>query len=668
MVALGQTVLWDEPTKAVLLAPLREVGYPAPFWIGVMDTDYFSKSPTGHPGQDEFEILPHNDHNTRDLWVATGELSQLFGSETIPTREKLTAYGAQVEKVARTSPEGRDAFLNRITEAWGWRGLVFTGSRRLLAAEVPLKAVLPRLMELLHWGLEASLESLLGPSPEKSRQWADQFLQKVQNFAQAYPEAKLTDLYLHLAELLLQSLTQAPLEGVKIGLSSGLFRFNRETCRSPRFSLLQRFLSPSTRSLYCESYNEAVAGSEIYTLDKFGPGALPFDVVIPGYGRGTLCLLPGKIVIAGDEPLYLKTRRDVLNVCDLAEILEQNLGQEIALVGKAIVLIAMMASEFIVVLNELGSSYVWRTRKMALAFAQRGVPFPLYPILRLRYPTWDVVGHSQALFRLPPHLARAFGKEEITSEEFARSWRQVRQSQQQRLLQLKEARSPWDLIQLLANWMPEEWSAKKEQYAQSRQRILQLRKRLQALKDEIHRLFWEIKALKAESEAIAREKGRDWRALVMPLREQLLELEAQKRSHTPEAEALRREIQRHQERRKLFDEKWQALHQQIRVYSAQIQKLREECRRLLSDPQMRADREQMKTLDLEAHRIKVELIRDALLTVEGLERTHYRPSAWWFLLTTPNCEWFQEIARRTEAYLEPLSTLEPSRCKCQCGS
>ena len=38
----------------------------------------------------------HNDGTTHDLWVATGELSMLFGSETVITRERLRECGVEV--------------------------------------------------------------------------------------------------------------------------------------------------------------------------------------------------------------------------------------------------------------------------------------------------------------------------------------------------------------------------------------------------------------------------------------------------------------------------------------------------------------------------------------------------------------------------------------------
>ena len=88
--ALGQTALWDEPTKAALRVALDTVWPEAEMIAAAHDTDYFAKLP-GHRTSPEskFSLVLHDDAKTRGLWSAAGEMSQLFGSEDVPTRHLL---------------------------------------------------------------------------------------------------------------------------------------------------------------------------------------------------------------------------------------------------------------------------------------------------------------------------------------------------------------------------------------------------------------------------------------------------------------------------------------------------------------------------------------------------------------------------------------------------
>ena len=117
LLALGQTPLWDEPMKAIIAA-----GAPRPIFIGIHDLDYFSRARAPLPGP-AWRILPRNDGTTRDVWIAAGEISALFGAEVWPSRQALAEAGVRLDRVLPDGPR-RQEMLDRLTEAWGWRGIV----------------------------------------------------------------------------------------------------------------------------------------------------------------------------------------------------------------------------------------------------------------------------------------------------------------------------------------------------------------------------------------------------------------------------------------------------------------------------------------------------------------------------------------------------------------
>ncbi|MBL8040096.1 MAG: hypothetical protein JNM04_01990, partial [Chthonomonas sp.] len=101
--ALGQTILWDEPMKAGVIDALQQHGFERPFIAGIHDTDYFAKHP-GATQQKGYQALAHNDTTTQALWSAAAEFSALFGSETVIRREWLQEAGIRLSRIARERP------------------------------------------------------------------------------------------------------------------------------------------------------------------------------------------------------------------------------------------------------------------------------------------------------------------------------------------------------------------------------------------------------------------------------------------------------------------------------------------------------------------------------------------------------------------------------------
>ena len=55
-----------------------------------------------------------------------------------------------------------------------------------------------------------------------------------------------------------------------------------------------------------------------------------------------------------------------------------------------------------------------------------------------------------------------------------------------------------------------------------------------------------------------------------------------------------------------------------------------------------------------AEKARLELVRNALLSVEGLPHADLRPSAWWFPALDPTGKWFERVRRTATFRLEGL--------------
>ncbi|NLH99863.1 MAG: hypothetical protein GX446_10295 [Chthonomonadales bacterium] len=628
--ALGQTVWWDEPMKAVLRVLLDEADIGGHMVLGVHDTDYFAKAHTRLSGDKRFELLPHNDGATKDLWSAAGEISALFGSECFPTRHTFTRHGIPFNLVAAKHGERRQAFIDEVTCAWGWRGLVYTAATDTIVSELRLRDVAPGIRHMLEWGFDGTVDAIDSPDVrEQAQRIGADLIAECCEGCRSHPEATLTHLYQRMYPRLLSLVMGRSMHDYSVTSTSELLRFAPDTCHRPRFGFVDLFLNPATRRLAADAYNDAVSGSDIYTLDKFGLGALPFDLVVPGHGRGTLRVTLRAVHIETRNPIRIRLERPIESVADLAAVLTRHLGSDLVLVGKAVALISMLAREFVFVFNEAGSLYVHRTREMNNALRSRGVSVPAYPIVRLHYQTWDSAAEVDTVVRLPEPFRIPFGAQALPMSTVASRWRAVSQEQQQLLDELADIRSTRALLTFLEQREPTRW----------------IRSR-----DEYDRLLAELRAAHDATQSLARETA-DLHAELRQIKAELPRREAEKSAHFRSVKDWNAE---ERNRRAALSGAVTSLLERRRTILRRLRDLRAMRRNAERSDAVIGIRNRLREITLQAEEARLRIVRDAILVTEGMEHTDHRPTAWWLPMVDPSGAWFRRIVETTRAYLEPL--------------
>ena len=417
--------------------------------------------------------------------------------------------------------------------------------------------------------------------------------------------------------------------------STSLFQFNRETCTLPRFGFIELFLRRETRLVARTAYDKSVGGLGMYPLEAFGPGAIPFDLVIPGVGRGTIRVAPAALIIeTAPVEIFIPTPRRIETLQQLAEVTEAQLGHGVVLVGKAITLANMIAAEHLVVFHETASAYTSATQAMNSHLAAHGLPQTLYPIVRLTYPTWDALASVSeiSVFRLPPHLAATFGTETITAPELAARWHDVSEKCRRILSESRALSSPRRLMTYLEDHDDRCWCDLRSEYDKVLDTLKQMAAQTEILRGRVEEHEEEIRVWQQERQDLERRKGEDFRRAARPLTDREIAV----RAHA-------------------FDEPIETLRERITATRTLLAEFRRQRRRLERSPEAVAARGRIAELVRDAQMARLEMVRNAFLTLEGLEHTQLRPSAWWLPLVDPSGAWLNAMASGTRARLEPLA-------------
>lgn len=628
LLALGQTILWDEPMKVGLLERMEALGRRRRFLAGIHDTDYFAKLPSERKSGKRFAAFPHNDTTTSDIWSAAGEFNALFGSETVIRRADLQKFGARVHVVNEARPQ----HLDHATEAFGWRGVVSLEENPPITGEVPLKEVRSTLRSTLVWALEQTVGTLSNGSRKAAEAKAEELLVTFEATADAYPEQTLADFYERLAPSMAAFVGADP-SWIETTRTSKLLQFNSLTADRPRFELVQRFLDPETRWQAIGAYNDALKGTEIYGLDRFGTGAIPFDLVIPGIGRGTLRVGNRGIVIMTPVPQFITLKQPVWTVGELAAAIERKFGQNCVLIGKAVTLIGMLSREFVFVFHEGASSYVKHSVGFHERLIQLGLGLQWNPILRVAYDTWGTMGAFCSWIRLPAPFQVPFGAEELCTPSFASRWKQVAQEQRGMLQTLSTLRRPVELIDFINTYRGGAWSQMAKEYDEQHQLIAVYLESLEMVRQQRLQAYADLRELKLRRVAKEKETGDHFRKHIF------------EQSPTPEALA----------EREIHLAELAEVQQELRALKLEIRKLLRQQSDIARSSEVVRAHAQRRNIELEAEIKRIKIIRDATVTSTGLERAGRRPSAWWFPILSPDGKWFKETWKSAQFSLQWLS-------------
>jgi hypothetical protein len=611
LIALGQTVFWDELLKSMLVAAAQQHAPDLRLVAGAHDTDYFSKMPRAGGSRSDFSLQSRDDERTSQMWAAVAETSAVLGSEHPVTRAELRAAGLPLKQLAREAPEGPSEFYREATEAWGWRGVANHSSGRTTACDTSARLVSPTVRDLMAWAVEQSREVLLD---DESRETSERLLTVVESIIEQCRshagERTLTDLYLCLLSGFYSVLLGELPEQVTITASTELFRFTEETWDRPLFDAVDLFLAPETREKAHQAYDTVVAHSGIYQLEQFGEGAIPFDLVICGRGRGTIRVIGDRAAFDLPEGTIewrldreITGRRDLLEAASRAFSGPEEACPDMCLVGKAIALPMMLSREHSMVLLENASVYVPQTHRLIRLLRSSGVEFALNPVMRLHFETWDAMAVANAKLQMPAHLARFFEEDCMHADCFSQQWRKAVARARALVERLGEARAPETMLTILADADEDvaDLSARHSRVALARRESGEA---IQALRDRTQALWIEIKQILRAADA----------AHEAPPEERLA--------------ALREERE--------------GLIQQILSAAAD-----EEHQRL---------QERYHGLLLEIERRRLSMIADAHRTL-GLEHSNYRPPWWWFLAVDPSGGWLRELAETATMRLEPFGMM-----------
>lgn len=638
LVAFGQSPLWDESLKSIVAAATSR-----PVTLGIHDLDHFSRVRAPLPGA-PWQVVPRNDGTLRDVWIAAGELASLFGAEVWPTRHALAAAGVRLDRLLTSRDGGR---LDRLTESWGWHGLLQNTLTPYALCDTPAAEIAEPFCALLRTAFAEAASLLARPADRRNvARRGRELVSRVRAFVAEHPRDSAAALFTDLLRTAQLEIAGRALPNVATTGTREMLQFSPDTASLPRFRFVDVFLGPTAdaaRTAYDAALDETMS-----RLSDQGEGALPFEVYVPGRGRAEIRLTNRYLVLNTRPQTEIALREPITHRAALAAVLRDAFGPGVALTGKALVLPAMLSGEFIMLFMETGSAYLPRTQTMLANLRAAGLPIQVHPIARMRVRALDCLAAVDAEFRLPAHLAQAFGRTTVSAAEFARGWSAAVRDQRKLLQDLRNVRTACDLSPFIRHTDHARWFRAMSDASRANAQLLAIQRRADGLRHKGLALRAKEDEVTRELQSLEQRRGEFNRTHLRPLKRALPDVPPHERERAA-AEYAR------------TDRAGQALLLAIEAKLAERRALRrkrqllaQDLRRIERGGKAAAARRALARVERLTEAARLGLARNAILASESLPHADVRPSGWWLSAVDPSGRWLAEIARTARYRLEPL--------------
>ena len=428
--------LWDVIPK---LDALSAHGHAVTHFVEDVDTAFTA---IGAGSDDEtLRLAPERYHRSGGAdWGAAVFYSEFLGRLPVEIRDWEPYTGLKTKALARELGRSVDDLYDEFSPSDNWQliGPSYVGDRgrHRVVGDLTVAETAPFLREILQRARADTLAAFPDPPcRRRAERWFAEEQQLLERLLIECDGGRLVDVY--------QGWLRERFGGrVGVDLTSNLLATGADPERTAVLEAFTRDYSQAA-GLYNEAIDEA--GVELRPL-RIRDGELPFFAVGRRDGRWmrSAVHLDGDAIRIDDRAFALEADRR-LPIRPLRD------AGIVGLAGKAILLVTQVrvgAGGAPLAVPHRGSLYLPAAHLLAQKLAAAGLlpgEGKLAPIVRVRMGLLDRLRSLDAALRLPPHLAKAFGTEEISARQFGESWAAVARRAATRLEGFREelARQTW---------------------------------------------------------------------------------------------------------------------------------------------------------------------------------------------------------------------------------